>query len=255
MDPIKQRITKSRAVRLVLVVAACSAAAGGVAAGDALTPDDQVRKAVQEVTGAAPRSAADAGAVNDVAADVSGVDAEATAAEKAPLPPDLKNYRDPTPDVGSASDIAAVKRDIVLDLDQDAEIMRPHDVPSDLQSQLGEVYAASVLEAVTGETARAMQGAAEDPNYPAYAEHRFAVTEWQGVQATPTGAVATLLGYDSWRNVGQTTFVDDPVNQWQIVLANEGGRWKLVDQAAFDPAERRANDSSQQFPDGLPRMP
>lgn len=150
---------------------------------------------------------------------------------------------------GTAADVAAVKRDVVLNLRRDAMIMRSRDVPADLQTQLAEVYAASVLETVTGETAAAMRAAAADPGYQTYDDYRFVPTQWQGVQATPAAATVTVLGYDSWGSDG--TWENDEVLQRQMVLANEAGRWKIVEQAAFDPAERSAK---REVLDGLPRM-
>ena len=157
-----------------------------------------------------------------------------------PLPPNDRSYRDPAPDVGSTADIADVKRAVVANLQRDREIMRPRVVPPDLRAQLGEIYGRAVLDDVTRETARAMTLGAQDPDYPVYAEHRVTVTEWQGVQVpTPVTATAMFLGYESWRGPGSTDFVSDPVHQYQVALVKEGGKWKLVDEASFDPAERR----------------
>ena len=154
----------------------------------------------------------------------------------APVPPSTRSYRDPASDVGSTVDIADVKRDVVAALERDREIMRPTGVPPDLRAQLGEIYSLAVLDAVTRRTSNAMIHAAEDPDYPVYAEHRLTVTEWQGVQVpTPVTATAMFLGYESWRDPGSTTFESDPVHQYQIASVKEGGKWKLVDEASFRP--------------------
>ncbi len=249
----KASTMQSRTGRLTIVVVACTLIAGGVALGQASGPEQALRTAITAVNAASGAAGADVASVTETAEDAAGVSAQGTVDATAPLPPDTRSYREPTPDTGTAADIAAVKRDLVLNLRRDAMIMSPRTVPADLQTQLAEVYAASVLEAVTGETAAAMRHAAEDPTYRTYDDYRFVPTQWQGVQATPGAAVVTVLGYDSWGSGG--TWTNDTVLQRQMVLANEAGRWKIVEQAAFDPAERRPRDAKQEFPDGLPRMP
>ena len=173
-----------------------------------------------------------------------------------PVPPSARHYRDPLPDAGPATDVADVKSDVVADLQRDREIMRPTTVPPDLRNQLTEIYGLEVLDNVTTETSKAMQLAAQDPNFPVYEENRLTVTQWQGVQvASAETATAMFLGYESWRNAGSTTFDADPVLQYQLTLVKESGKWKLIDEAAFDPAERQAQDSAETPPDGLPREP
>lgn len=226
-----------RRVFTVLLLLAAASALGGVAFAQTTPSVDVDSTAAQSVGALVP---ADASAVDDAAA------------KYAPSPPPPL-HRQPLPDAGLATDIADVKRDVVADLNRDADIMRPTIVPSDLKIQLGEIYAAGVLDAVTADTSKAMAAAAADPNYAVYDAHTFTVTQWQGVQVgTPVTAAVTVLGYDSWRTPGATTFQADPPLQWQLVLAKEGGRWKLVDEIAIDPAEVPAHDGDQY---GVPRMP
>jgi hypothetical protein len=195
------------------------------------------------------------GIIAGVATGQSEIAPEATVSAIA-LPPDVRNYRDPIANVGSASDIASVQGDIVADLRRDREIMRPNVVPIDLRVQLSEIYATSVLDKVTMETQKAITDAAGDPSYLTYDQYNITVTEWQGIQVTsPVTATATFLGYESWHLVSTGAWDQDQPLQWQLVLAKEDGRWKLVEEAAFDPDERPACDPDQTPCDGQPRMP
>jgi hypothetical protein len=154
-----------------------------------------------------------------------------------PVPPNDRNYRKPMPDVGTASDVAAVKADVVADLQRDREIMRPARPPADLRAQLSQIYAAAVLDNIAKETEQAMINTSAD--YRAYDRYKLTVTRWQGVQATsPVAAIATFLGRESWHLVSTATWEQDQTLQWQLVLAKERGKWKLVDEASFDPDER-----------------
>lgn len=202
---------------LALVAVAGTLIASGMAVGRAPGTEQALRTAITSVNAAAEPFDA-----------------------SAPLRPNPRDYREPTQDAGKAADIAAVKRDVVRNLRRDMMIMRPRDVPADLKAQLGEVYAASVLDTMTRETAAAMRAAAEDPRYREYDDYRFVPMQWQGVQATPGAAVVTVLGRDSWSFGG--TWRNDEALQVQMVLAREDGRWKIVEKAAFDPAERAPRD-------------
>lgn len=106
------------------------------------------------------------------------------------------------------------------------------------------------------ETQRAMTEAAADPEYKPYDQHDLTVTEWQGVQVTsPVSATAMFLAYESWRDAGTATWQQDPILQYQVVLAKEGDKWKLADEAAFDPGERPPVDPAETPSNGYPRMP
>jgi len=176
--------------------------------------------------------------------------------DPAPVPPNARSYRNPAPDVGLPVDIAEIKRDVVAALQRDRQIMRPSSVPADLRDQLAEIYGTGVVDDVTTETANAIRHAAEDPEFATYEEHRLTVTQWQGVQVTtPLTAVVTFLGYESWRSPGSTVFRNDEVFQYQLAMVKETGKWKLVDEASFDPDERRPLDRAETPADGVPRMP
>lgn len=227
-DLMKSILTRvSRRIVLLGVALALSLACGGVAVGAGLILDPEKQAIIDNAT-----------------------------VVPAPIPPDVRSYRDPLPDAGTAADIAAVKRDVVAAIQRDREIMRPTAVPANLRDQLAEIYGLGVLDDVTRETTAAMNHAAEDPEFRTYAENRLTVTQWQGVQvSTPVTAVATFLAYESWRGVGSTTWENDQLRQYQIILVKEIDKWKLVDEAAFDPDERRPLDRAETPSDGLPRMP
>jgi hypothetical protein len=146
-------------------------------------------------------------------------------------------YRDPTSDSGPAADVAQVKSDVVVDLQADRAIMSPATVPATLQAQLAGIYSSSVLASTVTETTQAMLAAQADPTYKPYDANTFTVSGWQGVQVNGTTALAVFLGYDAYESPGQSTFEADTVRQWQVTLALEGGRWKLVSQNSIDPAD------------------
>jgi hypothetical protein len=144
--------------------------------------------------------------------------------------------------------VAQVKADVVADLQADRAIMAPATVPASLETQLAGIYSSSVLASTVSQTSQAMVAAQSDPTYKPYDRNTFTVTQWQGVQVSGATALAVFLGYDSYASPGQSSFEDDVVRQWQVLLAFEDGRWKLVSQNSIDPADVPTPDGVTQLP-------
>jgi hypothetical protein len=151
-------------------------------------------------------------------------------------------------DSGPAADVIQVKSDLVLDRQTEQAILGLPQAPIALRDFLSRVDAASVLDGRTSEAAAAMADAYSDPTYQPYIDNTFNVDEWQGVQVTGSDASALLMAHDSYKNV-DGTWDNDTSRQWQVKLALEAGRWKLVSHNEVDPADAPVAPAGENLPE------
>ncbi|WP_372789141.1 hypothetical protein [Paraconexibacter sp.] len=157
---------------------------------------------------------------------------------------------------GAATEVNDLKQRVVSLLERDRDLMRPSAVSPTLKTDLSKIYGVAVLEDVVAETTAAIETAAADPSFPQYSDHEFQVDKWEEVLiSTPVTADITVTARERWLDQASGQWTTDPPLQYQLTLVKELDQWKLLDEAAFDPAEAPAIDGAESPPTGEVRMP
>jgi hypothetical protein len=145
-------------------------------------------------------------------------------------------------DVGTSQAVSDVKADVVDDLQGLRSMMRlPANVAERTRvAQSGVLQSSQLLAQVVSATdatdssasiQAAIKAVATDPSYRAYQDNKFIVVAWHGVKISGFTASVLLDGHDSYYDA--RGWADDPTRQWQLQLALESGRWKLVSQKSI----------------------
>jgi hypothetical protein len=154
-------------------------------------------------------------------------------AEPIPEPTHPLVIQEPFADDGPAEEVAQLKDDVVSGIEEDREIMRATTVPERLREALGRIWAGEALDRVVTETIDAILAADADPNYTNYSGYNFVVEEWQGVRVNGMAGFALVAAHERWY-FEDATVKDDATQQFQLEVAKEDGRWKLVHETAVD---------------------
>ena len=161
----------------------------------------------------------------------------ATPADTTPEPEGLRR-RPPAPDVGSPDDIQAVRVALGNGITRYKVTMAlPQDIPGRLSivndrvamerrlAPLREAFDSARADRLISDIERALTSVAADPTYRCFQDYRLIVKNWQGIQVTGDQAEAVFEASNSYKVDG--SWVDDPVEQWQVSLVRSGGVWKI----------------------------